>query len=158
LEQAGYDELKVSRSTFVLVDSHNLTQSICKLHVDDGFLTGNVQATIFQETLGEIKECFNIKECLGLRDKPTKYLGGDTWMSADGTSIESLKRYVEDMKPKEFKRSDEDDGALTKQGRTALRSPTMQMRWPAQKLPTQIFFKVHSLAKEVKDATVVHIS
>ena len=55
-EECGYKELKMSKSTFVLVSSDNLTQSICNLHVDDGFLVGNPQSKDFAQAFEHIKK------------------------------------------------------------------------------------------------------
>ena len=53
-EKAGYKELRMSKSTFVLIDEAGLSQSICNLHVDDGFLVGNPSDKGFQAAFAAV--------------------------------------------------------------------------------------------------------
>ena len=77
-EKCRYKELKISKSTFVLFSSDNLTQSICNLHVDDGFLVGNPQSKDFAQAFEHIKKLFSVKEWVNLAEQKHKYLGVQT--------------------------------------------------------------------------------
>ena len=156
-EKCGYVELKMSKSTFVLVDEHGLTQSICNLHVDDGFLIGNPAAKEFQDAFSKIKGNFNVKEWIDLKTKDHKYLGVITKVNPDGSITESMEKYIQEIKSIPVKRGDPDSRALEAKEVKAFRSLVMQLRWPAQKLLTQVLYGVSYLAQKVNEATVAHV-
>ena len=58
----------MSKSTFVLVASDNLTHGICNLHVDDRLLVGNTKSKDFLKTFQEIKKLFAVKEWINLSE------------------------------------------------------------------------------------------
>ena len=157
-EKAGYKELRMSKSTFVLIDEAGLSQSICNLHVDDGFLVGNPSDKGFQAAFARICELFSIKEWVCLMDKEHKYLGVQTFQNADGSVTESMEDYVSNLKPIPVARKDPDDRDLTDGAeRKAFRSLVMQLRWPAQKPLTQLLYGVSALAQKVNEAKVKHV-
>jgi hypothetical protein len=156
-EKCGYKELKMSKSTFVLVDEYGLTQSICNLHVDDGFLVGSPTSDAFKDAFSKLREHFNVKEWINLKEKEHKYLGVHTWQHPDGSITESMEKYVTSLKPIPVKRKDSDDRSLTAPEVKSFRSLVMQLRWPAQKMLTQVLYGVSYLAQKVNEAQVKHV-
>ena len=105
-EQCGYTELKMRKSTFVLIGPEELTHSICNLHVDDGLLVGNNNSKVFMQAFQNMKRLFVIKEWLDLRRKPHSYLGVDTWQNADNSRTESMEDHIKGIKPIPVKRGE----------------------------------------------------
>ena len=160
-EEAGFQELRLSRSTFVLMEEEKdaggnpRTCACCNLHVDDGFLAGDEKSPTFQRAFEKLKESFNVKAWICLQDQVHKYLGLETYQEKDYTVVESMKRYIlETIKPISVKRGDKPDRRLTPAETTAFRSLIMQLRWPAQKVLSQVLYGVSALAQKVNEACV----
>jgi uncharacterized protein YrrD len=147
----------MSKSTFVLTDRDGLTQSICNLHVDDGFLVGNLNSQEFPEAFTKIRSQFAVKEWITLQDKQHKYLGVQTWQNADGSVSESMEAYIKEIQTIPVKRGDPEDRRLDAAETKAFRSAVMKLRWPAQKLLTQVLYGVSALAQKVNEATVQNV-
>ena len=156
-EECGYTELKMSKSTFVLIGPDDMTHSICNLHVDDGFLVGDVKSKTFNEAFEKIKSKFSVKEWTNLRAKTHKYLGVYTWQNSDGSITESMEKYIQEIKTIPVKRGDPEDRDLSPPETKAFRSLVMKLRWPAQKLLTQVLYGVSALAQKVNEAKVKHV-
>ncbi len=160
-EEAGFEELRLSRSTFVLLEDEKdaegnpRTCACCNLHVDDGFLAGDQKSPTFQRAFEKLKGSFNVKAWIDLQKQGHKYLGLEIHQEEDFTLVESMKRYItETVKPIPVKRGDKPDRRLTPQETTAFRSLTMQLRWPAQKVLSQVLYGVSALAQRVNEACV----
>ena len=76
LEQAGFKELAVSRSTFRLVEPQGNLAGLRTSHVDDGLIYGDPRGQTFKSALALLNRLFNIKERHSLKDAAgAKYLG-----------------------------------------------------------------------------------
>ena len=89
----------MSNTTFVLTDSHGVTQSSCNLHVDDGFLVVNVASPEFQKAFQDILQKLAIKECINLQEIEHKYLEIQTWQIPDGSISGSMENTSRTWKP-----------------------------------------------------------
>jgi hypothetical protein len=158
LEAAGYCELQACRSTFVLLDKGTgLTESICCLHVDDGFLVGNMQSSLFLEAKKTIDEVFTIKEWIDLQVQSHDYLGEATTQHHDFSITKDMTAYIMKIDAIPTRRDDDDSRALTAAEHTALRSLIMKLAWPARKVLSQLAYSVSKAAQSLEGSTVADV-
>ncbi|CAE8613639.1 unnamed protein product, partial [Polarella glacialis] len=155
LEKCGYQELKLCRATFLLQDPRTgLVESICCLHVDDGFLVGNFNNPAVQKAKEYIDQHFNIKEWIDLQAQSHDYLGEKTTQHEDYSIATSMQPYIEKLEPLPVMKGDPDERELNDEERSTLRSLVMKLFWPARKMMSQILYGVSNAAQEVNQATV----
>ena len=68
-----------------------------------------------------------------------------------------MEKYIEDLETIKAKRGDPDEQDLDAPENKAFRSLVMKLRWPAQKLLTQVLHGVSALAQKVNEAKVKHV-
>ena len=80
-----------------------------------------------------------------------------TWQNEDGSITESMENCIREIQPVSVKRGDCEEQDLTKDKTKAFRFLVMKLRWPAQKMLTQVLYGVSVLAQKVNEATVKHV-
>ena len=68
-----------------------------------------------------------------------------------------MEDYIKEIKTIPVKRSDPEERSLDPAETKAFRSLVMKLRWPAQKLLTQVLYGVSALAQKVNEAKVKHV-
>lgn len=145
------EELKFSRSTFVLKDQQGSVVAACCMHVDDGLLAGDPTSKEYQQLLKAIDQAFNIKEWKKLGTTPTTYLGMDViYDQKKGEIVDDMKLYVMKIFPMEYEAKNEEK--LSPKDTTKFRRLVMQMRWPAQHVLPEYMFVISHLAQRVTSA------
>ena len=135
LKEAGYQELRCCKSTFVLKDPRSgLPASICCLHVDDGFVVGGPHDPVFLAAKDKINSLFRIKEWIKIQDQETDYLGMRVKQKDDFSITMSMSHYVEKVEEMDIDKKDKVDRLLTEAEVTALRSTVMKLAWPARRV------------------------
>jgi hypothetical protein len=109
MKQAGFVELKISRSVFMLrCKKTQKLLGICTLHVDDGKLYGDRTDAQFNQARKKLDQIFNMKEWHDLR-KGAEYLGARWTQATDGRLITmDMDTYMAKLESNAPKRNDPD--------------------------------------------------
>ena len=127
---------------------------VCCLHVDDGLTAGDVNHVVFKKGLAALDRVFDVKDWKCLLNEAADYLGSRLKQDANFEIEERVEGYVKKVEaiPANLLK-----GADGQEHKTALRSLTMKLCWPARSVMPDCLYEVNLSAQNIEAATTDHL-